>query len=120
MGVVPARRRDRRGVQVHAAATVSRGGPGARNRVAFPRGHAHGAARRPAGRRLPPPPAPRRGPRRGRTPRPPARGGPPGQRPGSPAAGGFAGLLADPAHGVVLAVLPDPEGDLPVGLAVLG
>lgn len=43
-----------------------------------------------------------------------------GQLPGSAAAGGFARLLADPAHCVVLAVLPGPDGDLPVGLAVLG
>ena len=43
-----------------------------------------------------------------------------GQLPGAAAAGGFARLLADGAHRVVLAVLPGPDGDLPVGLAVLG
>lgn len=51
-----------------------------------------------------------------------------GQIPGAAAAAGFRRLLADPAHRVVLAVLPGPNapdggrggGELPVGLAVLG
>jgi GNAT superfamily N-acetyltransferase len=51
-----------------------------------------------------------------------------GQTPGAAAAAGFRRLLADPAHRVVLAVLPGPNapvgggdgGELTVGLAVLG
>ncbi|SDO56836.1 GNAT family N-acetyltransferase [Geodermatophilus sp. DSM 45219] len=51
-----------------------------------------------------------------------------GQTPGAAAAAGFRRLLADPAHRVVLAVLPGPNapdgagggGELAVGLAVLG
>ena len=51
-----------------------------------------------------------------------------GQIPGAAAAAGFRRLLADPAHRVVLAVLPGPNapdgggggGELAVGLAVLG
>ncbi|WP_448608030.1 GNAT family N-acetyltransferase [Geodermatophilus sp. URMC 60] len=51
-----------------------------------------------------------------------------GQTPGVAAAAGFRRLLADPAHRVVLAVLPGPNapdgggdgGELAVGLAVLG
>lgn len=50
-----------------------------------------------------------------------------GQAPGSAAAAGFRRLLADPAHRVVLAVVPGPNapdgvtaGEEPVGLAILG
>ncbi|WP_113782371.1 GNAT family N-acetyltransferase [Geodermatophilus sp. TF02-6] len=50
-----------------------------------------------------------------------------GQTPGAAAAAGFRRLLADPAHRVVLAVLPGPiapdgghGGEVVVGLAVLG
>ncbi|MDP9429271.1 MAG: GNAT family N-acetyltransferase [Actinomycetota bacterium] len=51
-----------------------------------------------------------------------------GQTPGAAAAAGFRRLLADPAHRVVLAVLPGPNapdggaggGEVAVGLAVLG
>jgi GNAT superfamily N-acetyltransferase len=50
-----------------------------------------------------------------------------GQGPGGAAAAGFRRLLSDPAHRVVLAVLPGPNahggqsaGEQPVGLAVLG
>lgn len=50
-----------------------------------------------------------------------------GQVPGSAAAAGFRRLLADPAHRVVLAVVPGPNapdgsapGEEPVGLAILG
>jgi GNAT superfamily N-acetyltransferase len=51
-----------------------------------------------------------------------------GQTPGAAAAAGFRRLLADPAHRVVLAVLPGPNapdggagsGEVTVGLAVLG
>ncbi len=51
-----------------------------------------------------------------------------GQTPGATAAAGFRRLLADPAHRVVLAVLPGPNapdggagsGEVTVGLAVLG
>ena len=50
-----------------------------------------------------------------------------GQGPGTAAAAGFRRLLADPAHRVVLAVLPGPvapggqgAGEVAVGLAVLG
>lgn len=50
-----------------------------------------------------------------------------GQGPGVAAAAGFRRLLSDPAHRVVLALLPGPgayggpdQGELPVGMAVLG
>jgi ribosomal protein S18 acetylase RimI-like enzyme len=50
-----------------------------------------------------------------------------GQTPGAASAAGFRRLLADPAHRVVLAVVPGPNapggdapGELTVGLAILG
>jgi L-amino acid N-acyltransferase YncA len=46
-----------------------------------------------------------------------------GQTPGAAAAAGFRRLLADPTHRVALAVLPGPDapdGELVVGLAILG